>query len=198
MLGAPADGNCNESVKILSVKILVTGQAGSGKSSVAAELSRRGFVAYDTDSMPDVTGFDSLETGEPVTWEELGHPLDFQRVAWNWRLDRLRELLESSDDVFVCAITSNAVENRHLFDRAFVLVPDRETLARRLRERTNNAFGKHPAEAEPVLAHNDVIADEWRSRGGIPIDSARPLAQVVDEILSYAYGGGDASATAGT
>jgi serine kinase of HPr protein (carbohydrate metabolism regulator) len=35
------------------VKCLVTGQAGSGKSSVAAELVRRGFVAYDTDAMPD-------------------------------------------------------------------------------------------------------------------------------------------------
>ena len=40
------------------MKCLVTGQAGSGKSTVASELVRRGFVAYDTDSMPEVTGFD--------------------------------------------------------------------------------------------------------------------------------------------
>jgi broad-specificity NMP kinase len=165
------------------VKILVTGQAGSGKSSVAAELSRRGFTAYDTDAMPGLTGFDWVETGAPVDPGEIDHPFDFERIAWNWRLDRLRKLLESADDVFVCAITSNTVENAHLFDRVFVLVPDRETLARRLRERTNNTFGKDPAEAEPVLAHNDVIAEEWRARGGIPIDSARPLEQVVDEIV---------------
>jgi broad-specificity NMP kinase len=165
------------------VKCLVTGQAGSGKSSVAAELVRRGFVAYDTDAMPDVTGFDSLETGEPVGWDEIGHPIDFRRVAWNWRLEKLQQLLASADDVFVCAITSNTVELAHLFDRVFVLAPDRATLARRLRERTTNAFGKDPAEAEPVLDHNDLIADEWRARGGIPIDSARPLEEVVDEIL---------------
>jgi broad-specificity NMP kinase len=167
------------------VKILVTGQAGSGKSSVAAELVRRGFTAYDTDAMPEVTGFDSLEAGKTPTLEEISHPVDFSRVAWNWRLDKLQELFGSADDVFICAITSNTVENAHLFDRVFVLVPDRETLARRLRERTNNTFGKDPAEAEPVLAHNDVIAAEWRARGGIPIDSARPLEQVVDEILRY-------------
>ena len=165
------------------MKILVTGQAGSGKSAVAAELVRRGFTAYDTDAMPEVTGFDWVETGEPVGPGEISHPIDFSRVAWNWRLARLDELLESADDVFVCAITSNTVENAHLFDRIFVLVPDRETLARRLHERTNNTFGKDPAEAEPVLAHNDVIADEWRARGGIAIDSARPLEQVVDEIV---------------
>ena len=180
------------------MKVLVTGQAGSGKSSVAAELARRGFAAYDTDAMPEVTGFDSVETGAPPTREEISHPIDFSRVAWNWRLDKLGELLAGADDVFICAITSNTVENADLFDRVFVLVPDRETLARRLRERTNNNFGKDPAEAEPVLAHNDVIADEWRARGGIPIDSALPLGEVVDEILTRVYGGGDASATAGT
>ncbi len=43
------------------MNVLVTGQAGSGKSSVAAELLRRGFVAYDTDAMRDVTGFDSVD-----------------------------------------------------------------------------------------------------------------------------------------
>jgi adenylate kinase family enzyme len=62
------------------VKILVTGQAGSGKSSVAAELVRRGLVAYDTDAMSNVTGFDSVETGEPMSWDEIGHPVDFRQV----------------------------------------------------------------------------------------------------------------------
>jgi broad-specificity NMP kinase len=176
------------------VKILVTGQAGSGKSSVAAELVRRGFVAYDTDAMRDATGFDWIESGEPVGPGEIQHPIDFDRVSWNWRIDRLCELLASADDVFVCAITSNTVENAHLFDRVFVLVPDRETLAGRLRERTTNSFGKDPVEAEAVLAHNDVIAEEWQARGGTPIDSARPLAAVVDELLALSYGGEDASA----
>ena len=165
------------------MKCLVTGQAGSGKSSVAAELRRRGFSAYDTDEMPGVTGFDYVETGMPVDPSEIQHPFDFSRIAWNWRVAALHELLASADDVFICAITSDTVELAHLFDRVFVLVPDRETLARRLRERTNNNFGKHPAEAEPVLAHNDVIADEWRPRGGIPIDATRSLDVVVGDIV---------------
>jgi hypothetical protein len=85
--------------------------------------------------------------------------------------------------VFICAITSNTVELAHLFDRILVLVPDRATLAERLRDRTDNPFGKHPAEAAPVLAHNDVIADEWQARGGIPIDASRSLDAIVDDIV---------------
>src|SRR3954454_16622966 len=119
------------------MKCLVTGQAGSGKSSVAAELRRRGFAAYDTDAMSDVTGFAYAETGLPVGSGEIEHPIDFSRFSWNWRLAPLLELLESADDVFICAITSNTVELAHLFDRVFVLVPDRETLAGRLQRRTN-------------------------------------------------------------
>jgi broad-specificity NMP kinase len=166
------------------MKYLVTGQAGSGKSSVAAELRRRGFVAYDTDAMPNVTGFDDAETGLPAGGEDVRHPIDFRRVAWNWRLEALLGLLASADDVFICAITSNTVELAHLFDRVFVLVPDRETMARRLRDRTDNSFGKHPAESDAVLAHNDVIAEEWRARGGIPIDASRQLDAVVDDLVA--------------
>jgi broad-specificity NMP kinase len=165
------------------VKYLVTGQAGTGKSSVAEELQRRGFTAYDTDAMEELTWFDHVETGLPAQPGEVQHPIDFRRFAWNWREPALRKLLESADDVFICAITSNTVELLHLFDRIFVLVLDRETLSRRLHERTTNSFGKHPAEAEAVLAHNDVIADEWRARGGVPIDANHPLEAVVDEIL---------------
>lgn len=166
------------------MKYLVTGQAGSGKSSVAVELVARGFVAYDTDSMPEVTGFDDVDTGLPATSEKIDHPIDFECVAWNWRVPELERLLASAEDVFICAITSNTVELARLFDLVFVLVPDRETLARRLRERTNNDFGKDPAEADPVLAHNDVIAAEWEARGGVPIDASRPLESVVDDIVS--------------
>ncbi len=165
------------------MRCLVTGQAGSGKSSVAAELRQRGFPAFDTDAMPEVTGFDHADTGQPVGPGEIEHPIDFSRFSWNWRLGPLRELLASDEEVFICAITSNTMELMHLFDRVVVLVPSRATLTRRLQARTSNTFGKHPAEAEPVLAHNDVIAEEWQARGGIPIDANRPLAEIVDEIL---------------
>lgn len=168
------------------MKLLVTGQAGSGKSSVAAELRRRGFAAYDTDAMPDVTGFDYAETGLPVPpgTGEISHPIDFSRFAWNWRIDRLQELLGSAEDVFICAITSNAVSLRHLFDLVYVLTLDGETLRERLHNRTDHDFGKDPREAAAVLRHNAVIGDEWRERGAVLVDSTRPVRDVVDEILA--------------
>lgn len=146
----------------------------------------RGFTAFDTDSIPGATGFDYADTGLPVPAGigEPTNPIDFQRFAWNLRLDALSDLLASADDVFICAITSNTVELRHLFDRVFVLRVDTEMLRQRLGERAGHAFGRDCIEAEGVIAHNRVIADEWRARGGVVIDANQPLASVVDDIIA--------------
>jgi broad-specificity NMP kinase len=174
---------------ISCVKYLITGQAGSGKSSIAHELCRRGYAAYDTDSVPGATGFDYADSGLPVPAGtcEIRHPIDFQRFAWNWRLEILTDLLVSADDVFICAITSNTVEMRHLFDRVFVLRVETDVLRQRLCERTDNSFGKVPREAEAVIAHNRVIADEWKDRGAIVIDANQPLGSVVDDIIASMF-----------
>ena len=121
----------------------------------------RGHKAYDTDAIPGATGFDYTDTGLPAGVGEPSHPIDFQRFAWNLRLDALNDLLATADDVFICAITSNTVESRHLFDRVFVLQVGTEVLRQRLRERPEPAFAKDPREAQGVIAHNRVIADVY-------------------------------------
>ena len=167
------------------MRYLVTGQAGSGKSSVARELARRGYAAYDTDSIPEACGMDYVDTGLPIPpGTRLEYPIDWRKFAWNWRLGVLDDLLASAEDVFVCAITSNTVSERHRFDKVFVLHLDGETLGRRLRERTGHAYGKDSLEAAAVIAHNRVIADEWRARGATVIDATRPLDEVVDDIVA--------------
>ena len=49
--------------------ILVTGMSGTGKSTVLAELARRGFETVDTDDGDWITTVD----GEPL-WREPGGP----------------------------------------------------------------------------------------------------------------------------
>ena len=93
-------------------------------------------------------------------------------------------LLASAEDVFICAITSNTVSLRHLFDVVYVLTLDGETLLGRLRTRTDHDFGKDPDEAAAVLRHNAVIGNEWRRRGGVLLDATRPVRDVVNDIAA--------------
>jgi len=91
------------------VKYLVTGPAGAGKSTIASALAERGYVAYDTDEVPGASSFEEIATGRAIGFAEVSHPIDFRRFAWNWQLDALHELLESADDVFICAARSNDI-----------------------------------------------------------------------------------------
>ena len=56
-------------------------------------------------------------------------------------------------------------------------------MRRRLRERTNNDFGKQPEEVELMLKLNR--SDE-KPAGAIDVDATQPLNQVVDELLRLA------------
>jgi hypothetical protein len=65
----------------------------------------------------------------------------------------------------------------------FNLRIDDDTMRRRLRERTNNDYGKEPEELEHMLTLNR--SDE-KPAGAIDVDATRPLHQVVDELLRLA------------
>ena len=45
---------------------LVTGRGGAGKSTVAEELKRRGYAAFDGDDLPGLSRSEDAVTGEPV------------------------------------------------------------------------------------------------------------------------------------
>jgi broad-specificity NMP kinase len=169
------------------MRFLVTGPPGSGKSAVAAELTRRGLYALDTDEIPDLTGWDDRLTGRPAIGIE--HPIDLKRYAWNWRTPALLELLRPDDrDVFVCAVTSNMEYLLHLFDRVFALQVEASDLVERLRRRTNNLYGKHPNELASVLEQYEQSQAFWRAYGATMINASRPVADVVDAILAAPSG----------
>jgi predicted ATPase len=50
---------------------LITGEAGSGKTAAIGELQRRGYTAYNTDELPDVTRLVDIQSGKLVEeWPE--------------------------------------------------------------------------------------------------------------------------------
>lgn len=145
---------------------LVEGLSGVGKSSVYEELIGRGYAAISTDR----------------AWKrEAGAGL--AESTWDER--RAVEELESvePDVMFVCG--SGAHRDRFLpyFTRVFNLRIDDDTMRRRLRERTNNDFGKRTEDLELMLERN---RSGERPAGAVDVDATRPLDQVVDDVLRLA------------
>jgi len=163
-------------------KYLITGDAGSGKSTVAQALAERGYRAHDTDDLPEVTRLED-HAGRPVEWPE--GPVDWSEYAWNWQEAGLRKLLAGIGTVFVAAIVSNQARFYPLFEEILVLVVDPATLRDRLLSRTENDFGKHPDELAGILSYHAELQRELLSAPrAVAIDATRPLEVVVDEIIA--------------
>ena len=149
-------------------RILLTGMSGTGKSSIVRELVRLGHRAVDTDD----------------GWCEPT-PDGRQR----WRAEAIGDLLAAEDGavLFLAGCEENQGAFYPRFDRIILLSAPLPVLARRIRERTDNPYGRSPEQFARFL--DDVAAIEPLLRRGAhhEIDTDRPLAEVVAEILRVAH-----------
>lgn len=161
------------------VAYLITGESGTGKSSVATELSRRGYLAYDADAT--LAYHADRVTGKPI-FEKLEH---YAETAWLWDVTKLRELLDHREDVFLTGGSDNQHEFYPLFAKIFVLTLDATTLTRRLQNRQPGDYGMHPEELQDILRTFAGFTRQIIEDGANPIDAKQALAIVVDEILAH-------------
>ncbi|MCF6379863.1 AAA family ATPase [Nocardioides KLBMP 9356] len=151
---------------------LVEGVSCAGKTTVATELERRGHHVVHGDRVLAYRG--DPVTGEPVDGHAHEHHV--------WDVAEVRRIVadHATPRTFFCGGLRNFARFIRLFDEVFVLELDRATLLERLRARPADEWGAAPEETALVLrlheTREDIPAD------GVPIDSTRPLAEVVDEI----------------
>ncbi|MBB2922276.1 AAA family ATPase [Cellulomonas cellasea] len=153
---------------------LVEGLSGTGKTTVAEELQRRGHHVVHGDRELAYQG--DPVTGEPV---EVG-----AHENWLWDVARVRALVADRrhEATFFCGGSRNFPAFLDLFDGVVVLQVDLDTLHRRLDARPDEEWGGGRPTDRARLVHwhrtrTDVPPD------GIPIDSTAPVDRVVDEIL---------------
>lgn len=164
---------------------LIEGVSGTGKTSVATELQRRGYHVIHGDRELAYRG--DPETGEPLDGSE--HERFVLDVAFGhkhhlWNADKVKSLVadRSHPISFFCGGSRNFHQFIDQFDGVFVLDVDLDTLKRRLISRPEDEFGGKPGEREVVVRLH--ASKEDIPKNATTIDATAPLASVVDEILS--------------
>ena len=152
---------------------LVEGLSGTGKTSVADELQRRGHHAVHGDRELAYRG--DPQTGEPT--EAGGH----ENHLWN--IAKVRALVADQDHAatFFCGGSRNFSSFLELFDGVFVLEVDLPTLSRRLDDRPDDEWGGEPTERGLIVQWHQTKEDV--PDGSVVIDATEPLEQVVNEII---------------
>jgi thymidylate kinase len=166
--------------------VLVTGLSGSGKSAVYRRLVERGIEAY---------GFDEHGFGEwfsrtsrkatpfPVDRTD-GDTAELEFRVHRDRIERLAaDVRASGRTVYLCGGAGHELHFWELLDLVVYLDVDGDTLRRRLTSRTDNGYGKTADELDGILSANETWAAMYADRGAVVVDAARPLEQVVDDVI---------------
>jgi shikimate kinase len=148
--------------------ILVTGMSGVGKSTALADLARRGFATVDTDDGPWI----HVVNGEPLWHETL-----------------IEALLEQTrpTPLFVQGTVANQGLFYNRFDAIVPLSAPMDVVFDRIERRTNNPFGKKPAERERIADDIANIESLLRQAATHEIDTTRPRTEVLNNLIRIAH-----------
>lgn len=168
---------------------LIAGGSGTGKTTVAEELQRRGYNVLHGDRELCYRG--DPDTGRPV--EEPAHENERAKALWVskhhvWNANKVKSIVadQSSPISFFCGSCRNFDHFIDLFDEVFILeVGNLDVLFRRIGERVARDptdWGGRPEEMEIVVSMH--ANKEGVPAYGIIIDATAPLVDVVEAILS--------------
>jgi broad-specificity NMP kinase len=169
-------------------RILITGFAGSGKSSVCAALEKRGYTAFD---MEEVDGlFSMIDTRTGRVFEDYDNA-DLEKVKHgSWTCDR--EALEKHIEAqggglqFYCGSASNLAQITPYFKEVVLLVAGKDTLRARLSMRSAEEFGSTSQVQTWAFAGKEQYEQNLIQAGATVVHAEQPLESVVDAILSLA------------
>jgi dephospho-CoA kinase len=158
-------------------KVLLTGMAGTGKSSALAELRERGFRVVDTDD---------------PGWREYRkypQPIDeLHRGEFIWVEERMNALLDSDDgrSLFVAGGVRNQSKFYDRFDAVVLLTAPLDVMLDRVARRTGNDYGKTELDRAEIVADVAEIEPLVRANCTHEIDANRPLAEIVADLVAIA------------
>ncbi|MDM7831524.1 AAA family ATPase [Cellulomonas edaphi] len=155
---------------------LVEGLSGTGKTTVADELARRGYDVVHGDRV-------LAYQGDPETGEPTGAGLHEHHI-WDEAAVRALVADRTHPATFFCGGSRNFPRFVDLFDGVFILEVDLATLHRRLDARPDDEWaGGKPTDRARIVAWHATGGDVPQE--GIAIDATAPVEVVVDEILRH-------------
>jgi shikimate kinase len=139
-------------------RVLVTGMSGTGKSTVLAELARRGHRTVDT----DVDGWLITEG--------------------TWDAQRMDRLLAHERDIVVSGTVDNQGRFYDRFHHVVLLSAPLAVLMERVAGRTNNPYGRTAAQRAEIAGYVRTVEPLLRRGATLELDGRRPVSELADII----------------
>lgn len=165
------------------MKLLITGVAGTGKTTLCQELQQRGVSCID-----DATNGKDLGAWYDLDGKRLPHNVhreaDFSwdNVQWGWDMQRLKNFFEQNNPAVVCGYTSNIVGlAKKYFDQVVLLDTSPEVINKRLRKRPSG-YGFKQSQRNQVLADLPQLRKKLATFKPEIVDASLPVSKRADAI----------------
>lgn len=167
------------------MQILITGVAGSGKTTISEELNRIDKEAIDIERVDGLFSMIERATGKIAGKFDV-HDIEMQKKHnWVCNIDKLKETIEANSDknVYYCGTGGNILDTLPLFDKVFLLTASDEVLRERLTNRKNNYFAQTPEIQDWVCEYRKPFEKACKEAKVEIIDTNKELSDVVNEIV---------------
>jgi len=146
--------------------VLVTGMSGTGKSSVLAELARRGHRVVDTDGSGWIVEIPTPDGPEPI-----------------WDRDRIETLLDGhrTGTLFIGGCVANQGAFYDRIDAVVLLSAPVDVVLARVADRTN-PFGSTPANRAKIVSDMATYEGLLRASANHEIVTTTSVADVADTL----------------
>ena len=169
------------------MKTLITGIAGTGKSTIVKALNERGVVSIDLHDILGLFFWQNKNSNQKVEYSPVHSREWFDNVDRLCDINKLKEILDQYKDIVMAGTTSgsNQKEFLSLFDKIILLQSDPKTLNHRMQTRTNKSgYGKTNAEQEDNIEWQKEFDPQLLSYGAIPVSTEGDLNRVLDKIVA--------------
>jgi hypothetical protein len=158
---------------------LISGNPGSGKSTLTALLRSRGIHALDADVVPGLAAWMN-SAGEVVGDGSLQPTPELLATCfWGWARPRVEEVArELGEDGVLLGIAVNQWDSTDLFDRLVLLELD--TATQRERVASRDALLR-----DQIAAGLPVMQAQMVAHGAHRIDARRTTEEVADDAVAF-------------
>ena len=174
---------------------LITGTAGSGKSTVSEALADKGYRVLEFDGAPSERIIFRKEyrqrfdrrTNQPSGFVRGSGWGELQHVEWRVDRDRLLPDLEGPDSEiqFVSGYANNWQDFTDDFDGIFLLEVGQSIIEQRLLARTVGDWGrKHPEELQHAIETASAFSDSLKQLGAVAINAEMPVDEIAAHIIA--------------
>lgn len=153
-----------------SVKVLIFGPSGAGKTHVSSYLKQQGINAVDADTIPDLSNW---YFGDKKVIQPENMDANFlENHSFVWDREFLKKYLEKNDDIYLFGSSGNVFDVLDLFDKVFFLHIDPIIQRNRLTHKSRlNPMGKTSYQRDNAISWGEALEREAKELGLIVLDA---------------------------